>query len=249
MKFKFLLSLLVISYVHASSLEKSVDITSKANDTSIASQKRIDKLVSKKDALYHEYKQLLREASALKEYNKELQEIIQSQVIEKKVFNEQINEIDKTQRNILPLIKNMLSALEELVTNDTPFLYKERIARIQRLKKLIKRSDVTIAAKYRAIIEAYEIENEYGRTIEEYSGILEIDSLKKSVSYLRIGRIALYYIFEDASQAAIWNNETKKWIVLDSSYIIKLKDVMKIASKKGVPNLLKLPLFKAKERL
>jgi len=237
------LSFLFATILGANELDKAINMTQKANNSSIKSQEKIDSLVTKKEKLYNKYKRLSYELKSLNNYNKELKDIITSQQDEKKSILNQIEKIDETKREILPLIKNMILSLDKLIKNDTPFLYKERVTRIQRLEKLIKRSDVSVASKYRAVIEAYEIETEYSRTIETYNDILD----NKSVNFLRIGRIALYYITEDSHECAIWNNETRDWQILDNSYSVKLNRAIKIASKKGVPNLLNLPLFKAKE--
>ena len=45
------------------------------------------------------------------------------------------------------------------------------------------RSDANPAEKYRKILEAYEIENEYGRTIEAYEGEMDINGETRTVSF------------------------------------------------------------------
>ena len=242
-KITFAFSCLFATILGANELDKAINITQKANDGSLKSQQKIDSLVNKKEKLFSEYKKFSYELKSLNKYNKELKEIVVSQEEERDSILNQIEKIDETKREILPLIKNMILSLEKLIKNDTPFLHEERIQRIERLQKLIKRSDITVASKYRAVIEAYEIETEYSRTIETYNDVLD----NKSVKFLRIGRVALYYVTDDNNECAIWDNETRSWHQLDSwDYTHKLNKAIKIASKKGAPNLLTLPLFTAK---
>ncbi len=251
MKKKLLLIFFVFlcTSVLAEELNKTISLTKKANGISINSQKKIDSLVHKSEKLYAKFKIQNYELKSLNNYNIELKEIINAQTREKASILKQIDEIDETKREILPLIKNMLVSLDEMIQNDIPFLPKERTKRIKRLKRLIKRSDISIASKYRTIIEAYEIETQYGRTIETYNDILENQGLSKNVKFLRIGRIALYYVTENNKESALWDQKTKKWHILDDGYAVKLNKAIKIASKKSVPNLLKLPMFSAKEVL
>jgi hypothetical protein len=54
-------------------------------------------------------------------------------------------------------------------------------------------ADVTNAEKFRRLIEAYQIENNYGNTIEAYRANIELNGVISSVDFLRLGRIALYY--------------------------------------------------------
>lgn len=237
-----ILLFLLSSFLIGNELNNIVGITEKANHHSINSQKKIDLLVNEKEKIYNSYRKLSSELKSLNNYNLELEQVLESQNKEVKSILKQIRKIDETKREIYPLIKNMIISLEEFIKNDTPFLCVERTQRINRLKKLLKRSDVNIATKYRAIIEAYEIENEYGKTIETYNGILNDKSLK----FLRIGRIALYYVAEDNSNCAIWDNDNKKWQKLDNKYIFKLNKAIKIASKKSVPDLLNLPMYTPK---
>jgi len=232
--------------LYGQNLDKAINITTKGNNSSINSQKKIDKLVQKKERLYSEFKALNNELKSLNQYNKELAEVVNSQESEKASINKQLENIDDTKRGILPLIRNMLVSLDEFISKDTPFLYKERTQRIKRLKALIKRSDISVASKYKAVMEAFEIEKEYSRTIETYNDILTYDSLSKNVKYLRLGRAALYYVSDDNKECAIWNNSTKEWVKLDSSYIFKLNKAIKVASNKAIPSLLTIPMFTPK---
>ena len=58
---------------------------------------------------------------------------------------------------------------------------------------MMERSDVTAAEKFRRVIEGYQIENDYGRTIEAYKGSTDINGNQLEVDFLRIGRVALLY--------------------------------------------------------
>lgn len=242
-KIVLILTTLLVSFLSANEIDKVVQLTQKANGNSVTSQQKIDSLVIRKEQVYSKYKRLRNELNSLNNYNSELKGITISQSEEKKSILNQIDKIDETKREILPLIKNMIASLDKLIKSDTPFLYEERVKRVQRLENLIKRSDVNIASKYRAVVEAYEIENEYSRTIETYNDILD----DKSVKYLRLGRVAFYYVSEDNAICAIWDNSNRRWIKLDKNYVFKLNNAIKIASKKGVPNLLTLPILSAKE--
>ena len=245
---KKLLILLLFTAVtlNAEKLERAVNLTTEANEHSLKVQEKINDLVEKKDELYSQFKTLSNELKSLNQYNNELKDIVNSQENEKNSIIKQIDKIDDTKRDILPLIKNMLLSLEEFVNNDTPFLYKERTKRVKRLKKLVKRSDVSVSTKYAAVIEAFEIENEYSRTIETYNDILDSTNSAKNVKFLRLGRVGFYYLTEDNKECALWDNETKSWIKLDNTHTYKLNEAIKIAAKKTVPNLLNLPLFTPK---
>ena len=72
----------------------------------------------------------------------------------------------KHNKILLPLLLRMIKVLEEFVLLDAPFLKEERIARVELIKNMMDRPDVSLSDKYRHIMEAYQIEMEYGRTIK-----------------------------------------------------------------------------------
>ena len=139
-------------------------------------------------------------------------------------------------------MQRMVETLEQFVALDVPFLLEERNGRVATLKQMMTRADVTISEKYRRILEAYQIENEFGRTIEAYRGTLDQEGKKLTVDFLRVGRIALVYQTLDASQNGVWDQGQRAWKELDSSYASAIQQGLKVARKQSAPDMIRLPL-------
>jgi hypothetical protein len=110
------------------------------------------------------------------------------------------------------------------------------------LRSMMERADVTTPEKFRQIMEAYQIENEFGRTIEAYRASLTIGDKETTVDFLRFGRIALVYQSLDESLSGRWDQESRSWVALDSSYRSALRQGLRIARKQAAPDLINLPL-------
>ena len=59
--------------------------------------------------------------------------------------------------------------------------------------------------RFRRIMEAYQVETDYGRTIEAYSGKLARDGKPRTVDFLRAGRVALVYATLDGGETGYWD--------------------------------------------
>jgi hypothetical protein len=135
----------------------------------------------------------------------------------------------------------MIEALENFVQLDLPFLPDERSRRIADLRELMIRADVTDSERYRRIAEAYQIENEYGRTIEAYQGELDLDGQKRQVDFLRVGRIAFLYQTLDGAKTGVWDHRSQAWTEASASRG-DVRKGLRIARKQTAPDLLKLPV-------
>lgn len=200
-------------------------------------QSTINSLDDKTRDATSEYRSALQEIESLKRYNEQLDLQVQSQAEEMKSIQQQIVQIERTSREITPLLVKMVGTFDKFVSLDTPFLPDERKQRVAQLKEMLARADVTLSEKYRRVMEAWQIEVEYGRTIEAYQGKVG----DKTVDFLRIGRIALMYQALDGGETAYWNSEKKEWVV-DNDYRGYVKNGLKIARKQGAPNLLIAPV-------
>lgn len=203
----------------------------------VASQKRVDQLADQRQDLANDYRTTLRESEGLKLYLQQLRAQLKSQEEEMSVIRKEGQELDRTNIEILPLMQRMLASLEQFATLDVPFLKEERTARVEKLKEMMPRADVTVSEKYRRIVEAYQIEMEYGRTIEVYRANLG----DKEVDFLRVGRVGLYYQTPDGVDTGYWDGDAKKWVA-DDDFAEGVKEGIKVAKKQTSPNLLIVPV-------
>jgi hypothetical protein len=171
-----------------------------------------------------------------------MRDLLAAQKAEIASLLDQVDRVQSVGRSVTPLMLRMLDAIEKFVELDVPFLIDERSERMASLNEMMGRADVTTAEKFRQIMEAYQIENEYGRTIEAYRATLDIDGRETTVDFLRFGRIALVYQSLDESLSGRWDQEARSWVPLDSSHRSSIRQGLRIARKQTAPDLIRLPL-------
>jgi hypothetical protein len=228
-------------------LGTAVGVRERAQASSAESQHRIDALSESTEELERAYHDALQQTDALRIYNRQLANLIGSQGEEVASLREQIDRVELVGRQITPLMLKMVDALDEFVELDTPFLLEERRARIANLHELQARADVSEAEKFRRILEAYQIENDYGRTIEAYEDSLELGAETRTVQFLRLGRVALYYQGLDGADAGAWDRDSRAWVELDDEFRAPIRDGLRIARKQTAPDLLRLPVPAAED--
>jgi hypothetical protein len=208
-------------------------------------QQRIDKLSEETQAMLSEYQALSRELDGLNVYNDQMQRLVSSQQQEKLLLAQQIEDIDFTRQQIVPLMLRMIGQLDSFISTDRPFLPAERSRRVQQLADLMDRSDVTLAEKYRRILEAYQIELDYSRTLEAYQEEIQVGDVLRTVEVLRVGRTGLYYQALDRQSAAYWDNRQRAWVDADATQRRAIQRGLRIASQQLAPELLELPVAAA----
>lgn len=227
---------------HSEALDQAIKVETATNEAAIKSQQKIDALSDKTRQMLEQYRSATHQTQSLQTYNGHLQRLLQSQQEEKTSLQHQLQEIETTQHEIVPLILRMLDSLDQFVRLDIPFLLEERQQRLNNLKAMMVRADVSNAEKYRRILEAYQIENDYGKTIEAYRAELTLDGVTSTVDFLRLGRVALYYQRLDGSETGYWNKVQKQWQVLSTDYRNAIRNGLRIARKEAAPDLLTLPI-------
>ncbi len=235
----YALLLLFLSISYAEETTRSVIKAQTENDkTAARSQERISNIVDQKQNLVEKYRETLKEIDEAHSHIEQYRKIIESQKEEKVSIRNRIYEVEDTDKKIIPLMLEMLESLEKFVQLDTPFLKEERVKRVQDLKAMMDRGDVTTSEKYRRILEAYTIENAYGRTVEVYRDLQMVKGKELTVDVLRIGRISLIYQTLDGEKGAYWSKNQKKWIELPSKYNKALASGIKVAREHAAPNFI-----------
>ncbi len=214
----------------------------KVDNAAKASQDRVSKTADQTKTIIDEYRASLRKIENTKVYNEQLRKLIDSQESEMVSMTNQIEEIKNTNKEIFPLMLRMISNMEEFIKLDVPFLPEERSRRLTQIKETMDKAKISTSEKFRRVIEAYQIENEYGRTIEAYRGLQTVDGKELTVDFLRVGRISLAYQTLDGKQQGFWNQKERKWEELSSSYRKSIQEGLKMARKQSAPNLMTLPV-------
>jgi len=193
------------------------------------SQQRIEQLDDATREALLRYRQAVQQREQLGEYNTRLADMVAAQQAELESLETQLNSIEDTQRELLPLMQRMLDSLEQFVALDLPFLPEERAERIDQLRDLMLRSDVSVAEKYRRLVEAYQIESDYGRTLEAWRGSLEQGDSVRVVDYLRLGRVMFFYQSLDGREQGYWDAQNQAWTALPNEYRRTMEQGMRVA--------------------
>jgi hypothetical protein len=220
-----------------------LDVGIKRTSAAKQSQVKIDRLAAETGDLLQDYKTVMKQVDGLRVYNARLEKQIAGQLKRIAGLGRSVDEATIIQRQITPLLIRMIDGLEQFVSLDVPFHKEEREERVEFLRTNMDRSDITIAEKFRQVLEAYKIENEYGRKIDSYKGVASVNGADREVNFLRIGRIGLMYQTTDGEQSGAWDQDKRAWVELDSGdYRGAIQKGLRIARKQASIDIMKLPI-------
>lgn len=232
-----------VAAVQADTLDDILAVGDSKNEAARKSQAKIDRLADETRDLLSDYKTVNKQIDGLKVYNGRLERQIANQMKRIESIDESISQVTVIQRQMTPLVIRMIDGLEKFVELDVPFHMEERQRRIEFLRSNLDRSDVTVAEKFRQVLEAYKIENEYGRKIDAYKGSVEIDGVERDVNFFRVGRIALLYQTTDTELSGAWDQANRQWVPVDrGEYRNAIMKGLRIARKEASIDLLNLPV-------
>ena len=212
------------------------------NQDARASQAKINETDAVTNSLLNDYKAVLKINDGLRVYNRQLERQIANQERQIATLNKSIDDVTVIQRQIVPLMWRMIDGLDQFVGLDMPFLLDERIERIDRLKDLMERADVAVAEQFSQVLRAYQIENEYGRTLTPYTGEIEVEGQTRIVDILQVGRVALVYQTTDGEETGFWNKKSRQWEILDDVFTTPIRNGLKMARKQLTSGLFVIPV-------
>ena len=208
---------------------------------SAKSQDNIDATERKTDKIVNEWKAVSKQVEGLKLYNEQKRIQIQAQLDLMDKLDDQLVQVVVMQRQIPPLAQRMLESLESFIGLDTPFRIEERQNRIDLVRSSLAKPKVTASEQVRQVLEAYNIEAEYGRKIDTYESTLLDGTV---VNILVIGRIGMFYQTKDEQSSGRWNNETNTWDELPGSYRKPIRNGIRMAKKLAPTDMLMMPVIK-----
>ncbi|WP_325895305.1 DUF3450 domain-containing protein [Grimontia sp. NTOU-MAR1] len=229
-------------FAQATELDKAAAIETQTVKAAAVSQQRID--VSDEQAQFTkaEIERLQREIENLTLYRNHLKSLVENQEQEQASLNQQLTDIAQTRQGIVPLMYRMIDDLDVWVSQDLPIKPEQRQSRVDGLKTLMTRADVADAEKFRRILEAYQIELDYGAKLGTYQETLSLDGVDREVDVLHLGRLSL--VARSLNGDAFWFYEqsTAKWLPVDKRAYEAIQQAFDVAKKKQPPTLMALPL-------
>jgi hypothetical protein len=228
-------------------IQPLLDVGQERQKAEKSSQTKIDKMDEDTSLIINEFKTVSKQIEGLRVYNAQMKQQIERQ-------EERLKEIDKTlkeaqimQRQIPPFTRRMLAGIETSIELDIPFHHSERKERIAFAKAALDNPTVSPAEGLRQVLEAFEVEAEYGRKMDAYKDSILIDGDLREGNILRVGRLALVFQTADEQQSRAWDNNTRTWVELDNSYRNPTRKGLRIANKLATVDLLELPIQNAEE--
>ena len=205
------------------------------------SQQRVNATVETTRSLADDYRAINKEIDGLRVYNRLMTAQTNGQRATLDDIALSMQQVDVINRQIFPLMERMIDGLEQSIALDIPFLMEERTNRIEELKGILERSDVSVAEKFRKVMEAYQIEMDYGTTSEWYRESLNVDNANREYNMLRIGRIGLFFQSDDTNITGWYNPDNRAYELLGSEHRNEIRKGIRIARQLIAPELILLP--------
>ena len=206
------------------------------------SQERINEVVEGTRSLADDYRAIMKEVDGLKVYNRLMTAQTNGQQATLDDIALSLDQVDNINRQIFPLMERMIDGLEQSIALDIPFLMEERSKRVSDLKDIMVRSDVSVAEKFRKVMEAYQIEMDYGSSSEWYREELNVDGAVREYNMLRVGRIGLYFQSDDTNITGWYNADSGQFELLGNEHRNEIRKGMRIARQLIAPELILIPL-------
>jgi len=238
----FLMAAGAASPAAGAALADIYQVAERINQQAKTSQARIDALTEETHKLLNEYKTVLKEIEGLRVYNRQFERQIANQEREMTQLTESIDRVTVIERQITPLMLRMIDGLEQFVNLDLPFLLDERSDRVERLREMMDRADVAVSEKFSQVLRAFQIENEYGRTMEAYGDTINVDGVDRKADILKVGRVALVFQTPDGEETGMWNKVENRWEVIGDEFTTPVRNGIRMARKQLSVDMITLPI-------
>lgn len=237
-----LIAVTATAALHAQETKELGETVDKTVGTQQATQKKQDEWAAEQATLLNRY----RTAKANVAYLEKRESFEQAELsaIEGNVGELERRLVESTRLNesLQDTLNAVVGRLEAFVARDLPFLVDERSARVTALKDEIARPDVTGAEKLRRVLEALQVEANYGSSVEVYQERVKVGEEEIFADMLRVGRISVYWRTPDGKRVGEYDRGTGSWVELDGKYVRPVNMTVDMANRIRPTELVNLPI-------
>ncbi|HXG29829.1 MAG TPA: DUF3450 domain-containing protein [Nevskiales bacterium] len=237
-----LLVVLLLPALAADSANPAIELLVQAHQEAAKSQARIDKLDDDMRRMRDEMRRGVLQLESLKTDLPALERHAGEQAARRAQLERELSAGVPGQIEVAPALQQMVAWLDRFVQADAPFRLDQRRQRIAGLKALLAKPDVPDADKLRAVLEVTQVELQYGRSVEAYTGQLRFGGKDQDVEFLRVGRVMLYYLEPEGARQGYWDRSTRRWQPLPAEERERLEAALDMARGETPPELMELLL-------
>ena len=205
-------------------------------------QKKEDTWAGKKAELMARYRSLKANQDYLEKLKLKTERSLSSQKARLAEFERKIKESARIREELQSYLESAVAQLEESIKKDLTFLSKERSERIFSIKQTLTRPDKPAAEKYRRVMEALQIEAEYGRSVEVYQDTIDLNGQSVLMDILRLGRLSLFCQTPDGKMVGHYDRAAGRWVSLPSRYRREINNAVDMARRQRTIDLVRLPI-------
>ena len=224
-------------------LESALQEAKSSTAAAAQAQRQIEELDDRADSATRDYAAALQQADNLRLFVDRQDIFLESQRSELDSLRRQIATVESIKQGVVPMMLRMVVELEDSVAADIPFKINERNARIADVKSIVSDPEVSPAEQYRRILNAYEIETNYGYQVESYEGA-HPSRPGNVVNFVRFGRTSWVYVTKDESEVAVYDMASNSWTPVSGADSIALRQAIRVANEEAAPAIIYAPIVK-----
>ena len=208
----------------------------------IATQQQVDHWSEAKQALVNELLDQKTQLEWNRFQNKKFRQYIDHKRGTIADLKRQKEQMGMLRKQLEPFLDSSIEDLQTAIAADLPFLPQERQERQAFLARSLTDPELSLSEKLRRVLEALQVEADYGNSVEVTEETLPLDGEATMVQILRLGRTGLFYLSLDGENIGRWDPKRAQWVPLDAAFKPAVQTTIDVIRQKRAAELVDLPL-------
>jgi hypothetical protein len=156
-------------------------------------------------------------------------------------LREKALEMERINRELLPILDQGLESLAACVQGDPPFDKAGRLGRVEDAAHILNDYDAGLLVKTRTLFDALAREVDVGYSVDIQETEIDIEGRSTRVKLMKAGRVGLYALSMDAEKAYVWDAGQKIFLPVDGS-VREIDEAVQIVERIRIIELTRLPM-------
>ncbi len=221
-------------------LDTALNVARQSTQAGAQAQAQVDALADQADDAERQFIALQEQIASQRVFVEQQRVFLRSQENEIESLNRQLERVETIERDLTPMLLEMYVALEAFIEDDLPFQLDDRRGRLADIEATLGDPLIPPAEKYRVLLNAYEIESAYGRSLRVYEQEIDFEGTPSLARYLQMGRVAL--VRDVAGTLAIMTKDNREWRPVPGSMANDVAVAFRIANELTTPDVFQAPL-------